>query len=224
MTNIIAPRILILFLHMRSLITGQLFIVAAPSGGGKTSLVKQLVNTLDHIEVSVSHTTRDKRTGETEGQHYFFVSEPKFLEMVNASEFVEHAAVYGHYYGTSEAQIQTRLARGIDVVLDIDWQGAKQIRHRFKDAVSVFILPPSIETLEQRLVDRQREHADIIQERMEHAHAEVQHYAEFDYLIVNEDFQQAALELQAIVTATRLRMSVQAKRHAALLSLLSTTR
>lgn len=209
---------------MRSHKTGQLFIVAAPSGGGKTSLVKELVTQLDHIDVSISHTTRDRRALEKESEHYFFVTESVFLNKVEAGEFLEHAEVYGHHYGTSEAQIHSRLSKGIDVVLDIDWQGAIQVRKRFPQAVSVFILPPSLDVLEQRLFDRRRDNEQVIRERMDRVHAEVQHYKEFDYLIINDDFARAALELQTIVLATRLRTGVQAARHEQLLSLLTTTR
>lgn len=209
---------------MSSLKTGQLFIVAAPSGGGKTSLVQKLVTTLDQIEVSISHTTRDKRAGETEGVDYFFISQDKFQAMVDAGEFVEHAQVYGHDYGTSEAQIHTRLSKGIDIVLDIDWQGAQQIRHRFPSAVSVFILPLSLDVLKKRLLDRQRDNTDIIQERMSSVHEEMAHFKEFDYLIINDDFIRSAAELQSIVMATRLRTTVQSVRHSRLLSLLMTTR
>lgn len=201
--------------------TGQLFIVAAPSGGGKTSLVQKLVTDLDNIEVSISHTTRERRSGETQGVHYFFVAESNFLSMVEAGEFIEHAKVYGNYYGTSVEQIESRLAKGIDVVLDIDWQGAEQLRHLYKQAVSVFVLPPSLDALRQRLTERGRENTQVIEERMLKAHEEMQHFIEFDYLIINDDFANAARELQAIVTASRVRTLIQAKRHEQLLSLLA---
>jgi len=202
--------------------TGQVFIVAAPSGGGKTSLVQHLVTTLGQVEVSVSHTTRDRRPGEEEGKHYFFVSEPQFLSMVQNGSFIEHATVYGSYYGTSVLQIESRLSRGIDVVLDIDWQGAQQIRRRFLQAVSIFILPPSFEVLRQRLVDRQRDCLDTVQKRMEKAKSEIQHYNEFDYLIINDDFSRSADTICSIVSAERSKMVIQARRHHALLSFLMT--
>jgi len=154
---------------------GQLFVVAAPSGGGKTSLVKTLLHNLESICVSVSHTTRPIRPGEVDGQDYFFVEESEFLDMVNASAFVEHAKVFQHYYGTSSAQIQERLAEGRDVLLDIDWQGAQQIRRLFKDSVSVFIVPPSLEALEARLRARNQDDAHVIRHRMQKAKAEMQH-------------------------------------------------
>lgn len=199
---------------------GSLFIVAAPSGGGKTSLVKQLVDGLDHIAVSVSHTTRKKRPAETHGVDYFFVDESEFMRMVEDSAFIEHATVFEHFYGTSAAQITDRLHAGIDIVLDIDWQGAQQIKHAFADAVSVFVIPPSLDTLKKRLKDRQQDDTQIIHGRMQRAHDELTHYVEFDYLIVNEDFDKAADELRAIVVAHRLRMARQAEQQRKLLSFL----
>lgn len=200
--------------------TGQIFIVAAPSGGGKTSLVKALVETLPDIEVSVSHTTRDQRSGEEEGRHYFFVTETAFLDMIAAGAFIEHATVYGHYYGTSVAQIQQRLHAGIDVVLDIDWQGAAQIRRFFPEAVSIFILPPSLQALRERLSHRRRDAAHIIEQRMAQATQDIQHFSEFDYLVVNDTFEHAASVLQSIVTASRARQPIQATRYRELLSFL----
>ncbi|MFI4919243.1 MAG: guanylate kinase [Legionellales bacterium] len=199
---------------------GTLFIVAAPSGGGKTSLVKKLVETLGEIEVSISHTTRPLRSGETNGVDYFFVKENEFIDMVNDDAFIEHAKVFDCLYGTSEAYITDRLGKGIDVVLDIDWQGAEQIRHLFKDAVSVFIVPPSLEVLEQRLRNRRRDNKEIIRARMLKAQDEMSHYPEFDYLIVNDDFDRAALELESIVVANRLRIARQVNKQTKLLSFL----
>ena len=199
---------------------GNLYIVAAPSGGGKTSLVKKLVDNMHDITVSVSHTTRDKRQGEAHGTHYFFIDEPEFLDMARADDFIEYAWVFEHLYGTSKAHIQKKLAEGIDVVLDIDWQGAAQIKQIFPDAVSVFIVPPSLEILKQRLLDRQRDNADIIEDRMQRACDEMSHYSEFDYLIVNDDFDKASVELEAIVLANRLRVSKQMQKQQALLSFL----
>lgn len=201
---------------------GSLFIVAAPSGGGKTSLVKRLTETLDDIEVSISHTTRSIRTGERDGVDYFFVNETKFIEMIEANEFIEHAKVFDHLYGTSVAQIKERLQKGIDVVLDIDWQGAEQIRHLFKDAVSIFILPPSLDVLKERLMKRGRDDEAVIGDRMHKAQDEMSHYGEFDYLVVNDEFDVAAKELEAIVVANRLRIDRQVKKQAKLLSFLMT--
>lgn len=199
---------------------GSLFIVAAPSGGGKTSLVKQLVTDLSAIQISTSHTTRDKRVGEADGVDYFFVSEAKFLEMIQQGEFIEHATVFNHFYGTSHQQILERLADGIDVVLDIDWQGAEQIKQMYPNATSIFILPPSLDVLEQRLLNRKRDAADIISDRMDRARDELSHYADFDYLIVNDDFEHALAELTAIVVASRLTIARQMQQQRKLLSFL----
>lgn len=200
--------------------SGNLFIVAAPSGGGKTSLVRKLIDTLDRIEVSISHTTRAMRPGEKHGTDYFFVNEEEFIGMVNDNAFIEHARVFNHLYGTSAAQITERLMYGIDVVLDIDWQGAEQIRHSFPKAISIFIIPPSLEELKLRLMNRRQDKDEVISERMKKAQDELSHYPEFDYLIVNDDFDHAASELQAIVIANRLRMDRQVNKQAKLLSFL----
>lgn len=199
---------------------GNLFIVAAPSGGGKTSLVKKLVSDLDHIAVSVSHTTREKRPGELHGVDYFFIPEQEFISMVGQSSFVEHAQVFNHFYGTSATQITDRLQAGIDVVLDIDWQGAQQIKYAFSQAVSIFVIPPSLDVLKQRLTNRQQDNEHIINSRMQSARDELSHYAEFDYLIVNDDFSKAAAELRAIVIANRLRMVRQSEQQRQLLTFL----
>lgn len=199
---------------------GNLYIVAAPSGGGKTSLVKNLVETLDDIRVSISHTTRLKRPGEQDGVDYFFIDEKEFIDMMNESAFLEHARVFNHLYGTSSRQITEDLERGIDIVLDIDWQGAEQIRHSFSDAVSIFIVPPSLDVLKQRLVKRGQDNNDVVSDRMIKAQDELSHYPEFDYLIVNDDFDKAALELRSIVIANRLRVERQVNKQAKLLSFL----
>jgi guanylate kinase len=204
--------------------SGNLIIVAAPSGGGKTSLVRKLVSTLDNIEISISHTTRKMRPGEKHGVDYFFIDTERFLEMINANEFLEHAQVFHHHYGTSITQINTRLQAGIDIVLDIDWQGAQQIRQIYPNAISVFIIPPSLLALKQRLLDRRQDDDEVIGHRMKQAQDELSHYAEFDYLIVNDDFAKAVLQLQAIVIANRLRMSRQAVILGKLLSFLLTSR
>ncbi len=201
-------------------VRGSLFIVAAPSGGGKTSLVKKLVENMRDITVSISHTTRDKRPGEVHGTHYFFIDEPTFLDMVRADEFIEHAWVFDCLYGTSQVQIHQQLKQGTDVILDIDWQGSAQIKHMFPDAVSIFILPPSLEVLKQRLSDRRRDNMEVIEDRMQRACDEMSHYAEFDYVIVNDDFDKASRELEAIVCASRLRVSKQMQKQQALLSFL----
>ena len=200
--------------------SGSLFIVAAPSGGGKTSLVKKLINDLSNIVVSISHTTRNMRPGEITGVDYFFVDDKEFLKMVDDSSFVEHAQVFNHYYGTSAAQIMERLKSGIDVVLDIDWQGANQIKSSFKDAVSIFVIPPSLEILKERLMNRQQDDSKTIAGRMHSAQDELSHYKDFDYLIVNDDFDIAASELQSIVVAHRLKIERQVLKQRKLLSFL----
>jgi len=205
-------------------ITGNVFIVAAPSGGGKTSLVSQLVRQLPHTAVSISHTTRDKRPGETDGVDYFFINEETFQTMIEEGAFVEHACVFGHSYGTSVAQIQDRIQSGIDVILDIDWQGAQQIKKIFKEAIGIFIIPPSLDALKQRLQNRRQDDDQVITDRMQRARDELSHFNEFDYLIVNDDFDHACVELQAIVTAYRARMSRQSIAQRKLLSFLLTAK
>lgn len=200
--------------------SGNLYIVAAPSGGGKTSLVRNLIETLDDIEVSVSHTTRAKRPGENNGVDYFFVDEHEFINMVNENAFIEHALVFNHLYGTSTQQICNRLKQGIDVVLDIDWQGAEQIRRTFPKAISIFIIPPSLDELKQRLMSRGQDKDEIISERMRKAQDELSHYPEFDYLVVNDNFEHAAMELKAIVIANRLLIERQVNKQSKLLSFL----
>ena len=200
--------------------SGNLYIVAAPSGGGKTSLVRHLVTTLDHIEISISHTTREIRPGETNGMDYYFIDEEQFIGMVNESAFIEHARVFNHLYGTSSAQISDRLQQGIDVVLDIDWQGAEQLRRIFPRAVSIFVIPPSLEELKRRLMNRRQDNDEVISDRMIKAQDELSHYPEFDYLIVNDNFEHAAVELRAIVISNRLKMERQVNKQTKLLSFL----
>ena len=206
--------------HIVGNYSGNLFIVAAPSGGGKTSLVRNLINALEHIEVSISHTTRAMRPGEAHGVDYFFVDEGQFTTMIHEGAFVEHAQVFSHLYGTSRVQIRDRLERGIDVVLDIDWQGAAQIKKDFPEAVSIFIIPPSIEALKERLTSRGQDNDEIIRGRMKKAQDELSHYSEFDYLIVNDTFEHAAADLCTIVLANRLRIERQVNKQAKLLSFL----
>lgn len=198
--------------------TGNLYIVAAPSGGGKTSLVKALLADLVNIEVSVSHTTRAQRPYEKDGRDYHFVSDETFQKMVENDEFIEHAEVFGAHYGTAKAPLMQRLEQGIDVLLDIDWQGARQLTDLFSNVVTVFILPPSLEVLEARLKKRAQDSLDTIASRMQQAKNEISHYQAFDYLIINEAFEQALAELKAIVHANRLKRSVQSIRYEKLLS------
>lgn len=199
---------------------GCLFIVAAPSGGGKTSLVQQLIADLDQIEMSISHTTRAKRPGEVDGVDYFFVKQQEFHQMVAANSFVEYATVFGYEYGTSAEQINYRLQQGIDVVLDIDWQGAQQIKRIFAEAVRIFILPPSLHVLRERLLKRQQDKDHVIESRMQRAQDEMRRVTEFDYVIVNDDFTKAAQELATIVMAERLRVARQLIKQQKLLSFL----
>ncbi|MDP3269825.1 MAG: guanylate kinase [Legionella sp.] len=200
--------------------SGNLYIVAAPSGGGKTSLVRKLVETLDRVEVSISHTTRIMRPGEKHGVDYFFVDESEFKSLIEENAFIEHAEVFNHLYGTSVAQISSRLEQGIDIILDIDWQGAEQIKRIFPQAVSIFIIPPSLEELKQRLMNRRQDKDEVISDRMKKAQDELSHYPEFDYLIVNDSFEHAAMELSAIVIANRLKMECQVNKQSKLLSFL----
>ncbi len=197
-----------------------LYIFSAPSGAGKTSLVKALLAEMEHIEVSVSHTTRAMRPGEHDGVDYHFISRDEFENMVEADAFLEHAQVFDNFYGTARNSIETRLAAGADVILEIDWQGARQVRAWKTDAVSVFILPPSREALEERLRGRGQDNEEIIARRMRDAVSEMSHYAEFDYLVINDRFELALQDLQTMVGARRLRQPVQARRHAAMLAAL----
>ena len=187
---------------------GTLYIFSAPSGAGKTSLVTALLENTDNIMVSVSHTTRAPREGEADGQHYHFIDVPTYKKMVEANDFVEHAQVFDNFYGTSQAAIEAKLADGLDVILEIDWQGARQVRERMQ-ATSVFILPPSRSELENRLRGRGTDSDEIIARRMRDAISEMKHYGEYEYIVVNDDFDTALLDLKAIVSSQRLHSSRQ---------------
>jgi guanylate kinase len=182
---------------------GKLFVIAAPSGGGKTSLINGLLKLDSRLSLSVSHTTRQPRPGETDGQHYHFVSETEFEQMVKNSEFLEHAKVFDHFYGTSRKSISAQLERGLDIILDIDWQGARQVRSAFPDSCLIFIIPPSLEVLQQRLTKRGQDSALVIERRMRAARAEISHWAEFDQLVVNDDFDATLEELFTIINDHR---------------------
>ena len=201
---------------------GTLFIVSAPSGAGKTSLVKALIASLDNVVVSVSHTTRPSRPGEVDGVNYHFVDEETFLKLRSEDGFFEWAEVFGNLYGTAKAGIDDQLVRGIDVILEIDWQGARQIRAQRDDTVSLFILPPSTATLRQRLTARGQDNDEVIEKRMLAAKAELAHYSEADFLILNDVFERALEDLQSIVRACRLKQEKQSKNlHSTLSDLLS---
>jgi guanylate kinase len=199
---------------------GNLFILAAPSGAGKSSLIKALLekhpSTDEHnnaMQVSVSHTTRAPRTGEVDGVHYHFVDRIQFESLIEQGAFFEHAEVFGHYYGTSKVVIEKTLRQGIDVFLDIDWQGARQVKAQIPDTATIFVAPPSKEELKRRLTERGQDSAEIIEQRMTKAVSEISHYHEFDFIVVNDDFTAALSELDAIVTTRRLRKEKQIIRH-----------
>jgi len=198
--------------------TGTLYIVSAPSGAGKTSLVKALVDAQPQVRVSVSHTTRAMRPGEVDGVNYHFVSREEFLARLERNEFLEHAEVFGNLYGTSQRWLEQTLAEGYDLILEIDWQGAQQVRRLMPQAKSIFILPPTQEALRQRLNNRGQDSDEIIEKRMREAVSEMSHYVEYDYLVINDDFAHALIDLQSIFRANQLKQQAQQQRHAHLLS------
>lgn len=202
------------------MVQGTLYIISAPSGAGKSSLIQALLKTqpLYDTQVSISHTTRSERPGEKHGEHYFFVSKDEFIEMIEKDDFLEHAEVFGNYYGTSRVTIEQVLASGVDVFLDIDWQGAQQIRTKMPQARSIFVLPPSKDELDRRLRGRGQDSEEVIAKRMAQAVAEMTHYAEYDYLIVNDDFDLALSDLKTIIRAERLRLCRQKLRHDGLIT------
>ncbi len=183
---------------------GTLYIISAPSGAGKTSLVKQLISQLTALTVSISHTTRPIRSGEIDGQDYYFVSVAEFQTMLDKKAFLEHAQVFDNFYGTAQDTVESNLRQGLDVILEIDWQGARQIKALLPDSISIFILPPSIAILQQRLTGRGQDDETVIARRMRDAVAEMRHCNEFDYVIVNDVFEQALTELTHIIMAHRL--------------------
>lgn len=191
--------------------TGQLYVISAPSGAGKTSLVKALLESTPNLQVSVSHTTRAIRPGETDGVNYHFVDESEFTSIRDAHGFFEWAQVFGNFYGTSRHAIQERLAEGIDIVLEIDWQGARQVKMLVDDAVSIFVLPPSTAALRKRLTDRGQDDNDIIEGRMQAARDELAHYDEADFIVLNDNFEIALKDLQSIIRAQRLSQQVQSR-------------
>ena len=202
-------------------IPGNLFIITAASGAGKTSLVEALLASDAQIKRSVSHTTRAARPGEQNGVHYHFVNEAQFLETLSAGGFLESADVHGAKYGTAQSGVVTTLQGGFDVILEIDWQGAAQVRNIYPQAISIFILPPSVETLEQRLNNRGQDSAEVISKRVAAAREEMRHVVEFDYVTINDTFDVALQDLMAIIRASRLKAQLQLQRYATLIQKLT---
>lgn len=197
---------------------GCLFVLSAPSGAGKTSLVKALRSVMTRFAVAVSHTTRRPRPGEQHGQAYYFIERTEFEQMVSADAFLEYARVFEHYYGTARRTVETHRDLGIDVLLEIDWQGARQIRTQVPDCVSIFVLPPSRKSLEERLRARGQDDDETIARRMRSAISEMSHHAEYDYIVVNDDFAEAVEQVRSIIQAHRLRTALQTARLAGLIS------
>jgi guanylate kinase len=193
--------------------SGNLFIVAAPSGAGKTSLVNALLKQDLGLALSISYTTRAPRPGEVDHREYHFIAEQEFVAMIERNEFLEHAEVFGNRYGTSGPWIREQTAAGSDLVLEIDWQGAQQVRKLIAGAVSIFVLPPSMDELERRLRTRAQDSDAVIQQRLAAARDEISHANEFDYVIINKDFDVALADLAAVVRASRLRLARQRQRH-----------
>ena len=203
--------------------TGSLFIITAASGTGKTSLVKQLIATTNDLTVSVSHTTRGPRPGEIEGHHYHFTTEAAFLAAVDNGEFLEHAQVFDNHYGTKEQSVRAQLAAGVDVILEIDWQGALQVQDIFPEAVMIFILPPSVATLRQRLSARGQDSQEVIEKRLAGSVTEMAQYVNFDYVVINDNFEVALAELKAIIIADRQTLTRQQDRYATTIAALINT-
>ena len=201
---------------------GTLYIVSAPSGAGKSSLINALLQkeTTSDLKVSVSHTTRQPRSGENHGEHYHFVSVDDFKALIQQDAFLEYAEVFGNFYGTSRLWIEEQLQQGIDVFLEIDWQGARQIRTLMPQAKSLFILPPSRDELERRLQGRGQDSAEVIAKRMSEAQSEMSHFNEYDYVIVNDNFDQALTDFDAIIRAERLKQDKQTAKYSETLSAL----
>ncbi len=201
--------------------TGNLFIIAAPSGAGKTSLVRALLAHDTQVRLSVSYTTRAPRPGEQDGLDYHFVSLGEFTSMLNVGAFLESAEVYGNYYGTSEQWIRQTLATGADILLEIDWQGALQVRRLFADVIGLFIVPPSLEALRARLIGRGQDSAEVVERRFAAAREDISHVGEFDYVIINDDFDTALADMLAVLRACRLRALQQQARYADLFTSLN---
>lgn len=199
---------------------GSLYTISAPSGAGKTSLVKAIKNRIDKIGISVSHTTRERREGEIDGVDYHFVAETAFLQMLGNAEFLEHARVFRNYYGTSWQSVKTLLQQGNDALLEIDWQGMQQVKRLHPDSIAISILPPSLPALESRLASRETDSEIEISHRMAQAQEEMSHFVECDYVIINDDFDTAVAELAAIIQSERLRTKNQSVNQQQLISAL----
>lgn len=197
---------------------GTLYVISAASGAGKTSLVSAVLERVPNLEVSVSHTTREPRPGEVDGVNYHFIDKERFMAMVGAGDFFESATVFGNMYGTSRQHIQQQLLNDKDVILEIDWQGARQIRQLVSDCRTIYILPPSIAVLRERLTSRGQDDEVVINQRMREAVSEMSHYAEFEYLVINDDFDEARDNLAAIITGQRMLFEHQQQKHAKLLT------
>ena len=198
--------------------SGTLFIVSAPSGGGKTSLVKAVLEAEPDLALSISHTTRPPRPGEVDGRHYYFIPLAQFERMLEAGEFLEHARIYGHRYGTWRVGVGQELEAGRDVLLEIDWQGAQQVRKVMPGVVSIFILPPSLDVLKARLMNRGQDSPEVIARRLAVTEEEMGHAGEYNYVIINEDFNRAALDLRSVIRAERLKLPRQLARHGSLIN------
>ena len=201
--------------------SGNLFIITAASGAGKTSLVSQLLARDSQVKLSISHTTRAPRSGEQDGVHYHFVDDAQFMAILNVGGFLESADVHGAKYGTAQSGVDTSLQAGDDVILEIDWQGAAQVRKLYPQSISIFILPPSVETLAERLNNRGQDSVEVIQKRLAAARAEMSHVVEFDYVTINDTFELALQDLMVIIRASRLKSQSQLQRHANLIQQLT---
>jgi len=197
---------------------GHLYIISAPSGAGKTSLIKALLKGVDGLQVSVSHTTRKRRPNEVEGEDYHYVSIDQFREMLAEGDFLEYAEVFGNHYGTSKTAVEELIEKGVDVILELDWQGARQIQQKMPKAIRIFVLPPSLEALNQRLTNRAQDDEAVITNRMLQAKQEMSHFNEYQFVIINDVFEEAYQELKALVISERLRLERQMFEHRGLIN------